>query len=116
MPVAGLPQPGRRPGGHVPHDRQSPEVPVHLPAPAVLLTAVYTAALAVAVATTVTAPGPQTLAGLVVLTALAARWALRRSRRAAPTTAAAVATVDAGLDAALAEPLVTDPAPAIRAA
>ncbi len=85
---------------------------MHLPAPAALLTAVYTAALAVAVATTVAAPGPQTLAGLVVLTALTARLLLRRSRRSAPTTAAAVATVDA----ALAEPLVADPAPAVRAA
>jgi uncharacterized membrane protein YqjE len=93
---------------------------VHLPAPAVLLTAVYAAALAVAVATTVTGPGPQTLAGLVVLTALAARWTVRRSRRAAPTTAAAVATVDATLvatlDAALPDPLVADAAPAVRAA
>ncbi len=85
---------------------------MHLPTPAVLLTAVYAAALAVAVATTVTAPGPQTLAGLVVLTALAARWAVRRSRRSAPTTASAVAAVDA----VLAEPLVADPAPAVRAA
>ncbi|WP_448641949.1 hypothetical protein [Geodermatophilus sp. URMC 63] len=82
---------------------------MHLPAPAVLLTVVYAAALAVAVATTVTAPGPQTLAGLVVLAALVGRWAVRRSRRTAPTTAAAVRTVDA----ALIEPaLAVDPAPA----
>ena len=88
---------------------------MHLPAPAVLLTVVYAAALAVAVATTVTAPGPQTLAGLVVLAALASRWAVRRSHRVAPTTAAAVRTIDA----ALTEPvLVADsgPAPAVRAA
>ena len=88
---------------------------MHLPTPAVLLTVVYAAALAVAVATTVTAPGPQTLAGLVVLTALAGRWAVRRSRHSALTTATAVRTVDA----ALTEPaLVADagPAPAVRAA
>ena len=88
---------------------------MHLPAPAVLLTAVYTAALAVAVATTVTAPGPQTLAGLVVLTALTARWVLRRSRRATPSTAVAVATVDAALPLALPDAL-PEGAPAVRAA
>ncbi len=84
---------------------------MHLPSPAVLLTAVYTAALAVAVATTVTAPGPQTLAGLVVLTALAARWAVRRSRRVAPSTGAAVAALDAALPDAL-----PDAVPAVRTA
>ncbi len=88
---------------------------MHLPAPAVLLTAVYTAALAVAVATTVTAPGPQTLAGLVVLTALTARWVLRRSRRVTPSTAAAVATVDAALPLALPDAL-PEATPAVRAA
>ena len=77
---------------------------MHLPAPAALLTVVYAAALAVAVATTVTAPGPQTLAGLVVLTALVARWAVRRSRRTVPSTAAALTAVDATLsDAVLPE-------------
>jgi uncharacterized membrane protein YqjE len=86
---------------------------VHLPTPAVLLTVVYAAALAVAVATTVTAPGPQTLAGLVVLAALVGRWTVRRSRRTAPTTAAAVATIGAALPA---EPLTADPAPAVRTA
>ena len=88
---------------------------MHLPTPAVLLMVVYAAALAVAVATTVTTPGPQTLAGLVVLAALAGRWAVRRSHRTVPTTAAAVRTVDA----ALTEPaLVADPGPAaaVRAA
>ena len=90
MPVAGLS--AARPPTRRAHRTLAavPEVPVHLPAPAVLLTAVYAAALAVAVATTVTTPGPQTLAGLVVLTAQVARRAVRRSRRSEPTTAAAV--------------------------
>ncbi|MBM7806833.1 membrane protein implicated in regulation of membrane protease activity [Geodermatophilus bullaregiensis] len=88
---------------------------MHLPVPAVLLTAVYAAAVAVAVATTVTAPGPQTLAGLVVLAALVARWAVRRSRRTVPTTAAAVRAVDAALPTEAA--LVPEaPAPAVRTA
>jgi hypothetical protein len=111
VPVAELSQPGRRPGGRTPHDRQSPEVPVHLPTPAVAVTVVYAAALAVAVASAATGSAREALAGLVVLTALVARWAVRRSRRAAPATAAALATVDAALPAALPEP-----APAVRAA
>ncbi|MGY1672902.1 hypothetical protein [Geodermatophilus sp. SYSU D00710] len=85
---------------------------MHLPTPAVVLTAVYAAALAVAVAGALAGSAREALAGLVVLTALAARWAVRRSRRAVPSTGAAVATVDAALpDAPLA-----DPVPAVRAA
>ncbi len=59
---------------------------MHLPAlhlPAVLLSIVYAAAIAVAL----TAPGEHTLPGLVVLAGLSARWALRhRHRVAIPTT------------------------------
>ncbi|WNV75867.1 hypothetical protein [Geodermatophilus sp. DSM 44513] len=49
---------------------------MHLPVPAVLLTVVYAAALAVAV----TAPGQHLAAGLVVLTGLLTRWAVRHRR------------------------------------
>ncbi|MGY1833256.1 hypothetical protein ACI8AA_22800 [Geodermatophilus sp. SYSU D01180] len=77
---------------------------MHLPTPAVVLTAVYAAALAVAVASAATGSAREALAGLVVLAALVTRWAVRRSHRTAPTTAAAVATVDAALpDAPLPE-------------
>ena len=68
-----------------------------MPLPAVLLSVVHAAALAVAVAN----PGRPTLAGLVVLAGLTARWALRHRRRAtAPATVAdAVTAVDAVLPA-----------------
>ena len=49
---------------------------MHLTVPAVLLTVVYAAALAVAVA----APGQHLVAGLVVLTGLITRWAVRHRR------------------------------------
>ena len=49
---------------------------MHLPVPAVLLTVVYAAALAVAVS----APGQHLVAGLVVLTGLVSRWAVRHRR------------------------------------
>ena len=69
----------------------------HLPVPAVLLSVVYAAAIAVALAH----PGEHTLAGLVVLAGLVARWALRSRHRAAAPVALAPATsagtVDAGL-------------------
>ena len=62
------------------------ESTVHLSLPAVLLTVVYAAALAVAV----TAPGQHLVAGLVVLTGLVTRWAVRHRRvhAAAPIAAA----------------------------
>jgi hypothetical protein len=62
---------------------------VHLSLPAVLLTVVYAAALAVAV----TAPGQHTVAGLLVLTCLVSRWAVRhrRAHRAAPVVDAVLA-------------------------
>jgi hypothetical protein len=85
---------------------------VHLPTPAVLVTAVYAAALVVAVASAATGSPREALAGLVVLTALVARGVLRRSRRAAPSTAAAVVSVDAVLPDAV----LPDAAPAARAA
>lgn len=78
----------------------------HLPVPAVLLSLVYAAAIAVALAH----PGGQTLAGLVVLAGLVARWALR-SRHRAPAPAASAGTVDAVLPP---EPAAA-PAPAAAA-
>jgi uncharacterized membrane protein len=56
----------------------------HLPLPAVLLSAVYTAAIVVAIAN----PGLPTLGGLCVLAGLAARWvAYSRHARRAPLPA-----------------------------
>ena len=67
---------------------------MHLSVPAVLLTVVYAAALAVAVS----APGQHLVAGLVVLTGLVTRWAVRHRRAHAVPVAApadAVLTPDA---------------------
>ncbi|WP_232797170.1 hypothetical protein [Blastococcus atacamensis] len=50
----------------------------HLPLAAVLLSVVYAAAIAVALAH----PGRPTLGGMVVLAGLTARWALRHRQRA----------------------------------
>ncbi len=50
----------------------------HLPVPAVLLSVVYALAIAVALAN----PGRPTLAGVVVLAGLTARWVLRHRQRA----------------------------------
>ncbi|RBY94911.1 hypothetical protein DQ244_00115 [Blastococcus sp. TBT05-19] len=58
----------------------------HLPLPAVLLSVVYAAAIAVALAH----PGRPTLGGVVVLAGLTARWALRHRQRAAVVVAPAV--------------------------
>ena len=70
----------------MPHLHRAP------PVAAVLLSVVYAAAVAVAL----TAPGEHALAGIVVLTGLVARWALRHRHRAtAPEAAAAVRTADA---------------------
>jgi hypothetical protein len=69
----------------------------HLPAPAVLLSVVYAAAIAVAI----TRPGQSTLAGLVVLAGLTARW-VAHSRATRPVRVAvseAVTAVDAALSA-----------------
>jgi 2-keto-4-pentenoate hydratase len=63
---------------------------VHLSVPAVLLTVVYAAALAVAVA----APGQHLVAGCVVLTGLVTRWAVRHRRAHAAPAAAGVLTPD----------------------
>ena len=63
---------------------------MHLSVPAVLLTVVYAAALAVAV----TAPGQHLAAGVVVLAGLVTRWAVRH-RRAHAVVPASVAPVDA---------------------
>ena len=61
----------------------------HLPVSTVLLSLLYCAAVAVALAH----PGAPTLAGLVVLAGLVARWALRTRRPAAATSAAPVGAV-----------------------
>jgi uncharacterized membrane protein len=81
----------------------------HLPVPAVLLSVVYAAAIAVALAH----PGEHTLAGLVVLAGLVARWALRSRHRAAAPVALAVAESAGTVDAVLApEPAATPAAAA----
>ena len=59
-----------------------------LPVPAVLLSVVYAVAIAVALAH----PGEHTLAGLVVLAGLVARWALHSRHRAAAPVALTVPT------------------------
>jgi hypothetical protein len=83
----------------------------HLPVPAVLLSVVYAAAVAVALAH----PGQHTLAGLVVLAGLVARWAVRSRRPgvAAAPVALAVAESTGTVDAVLApEPAATPAAAA----
>ncbi len=62
----------------------------HLPVPAVLLSLVYAAAIAVALAH----PGGHTLAGLVVLAGLVARWAVHHRRPGVAAAPAALAVVD----------------------
>ncbi|MGY2076191.1 hypothetical protein [Blastococcus sp. SYSU DS0828] len=80
-----------------------------LPLPAVLLSLVYLAAIAVAVS----APGQHAVAGLVVLTGLVARWVVRarRPERAAAPVALAVAESTDTVDAVL----TAEPAPATAA-
>ena len=65
--------------------------------PALLLSVVYAAALAVAL----TDPGRHAVAGLLVLAGLTARWFLRHRRAAAPAPAPALAL------AAVPDPLPT---------
>ncbi|MFD2092653.1 hypothetical protein [Blastococcus deserti] len=60
----------------------------HLPVPLALLSFLYATAIAVALAN----PGRPTLAGLVVLAGLSARW-LARHRVPAPAPAATVAVL-----------------------
>jgi hypothetical protein len=75
-----------------------PHLP-HLPAAALLLSVVHAAAIAVAL----TAPGANTLAGMVVLAGLVSRWALRhRSRSRIPM--AAVLPAEAALSPTPARP------------
>jgi hypothetical protein len=62
----------------------------HLPVPAVLLAVLYTAAIAVAF----TDPGRNTVAGLVVLAGLTARW-VARHRRSVATADVVVLTPEA---------------------
>ena len=61
-----------------------------LPVATVLLTTVYAAAVVVAL----TAPGASTLAGLVVLAGITARWAVHRRRSTAGALAVATVAVD----------------------
>ena len=75
----------------------------HPPLPALLLSVVYAAAVAVALAH----PGGHTLAGLAVLAGLTARWTLRHHRRTAAADAPARLTVVAAADG-----VVPDAAPA----
>ena len=82
--------------------------PLHLPVPAVLLSVVYAAAVAVALAH----PGEHTLAGLVVLAGLVGRWALRSRHPAAAPVAFAV-TESSAVDVVL--PAESAPAPAAAA-
>ena len=56
----------------------------HLPAALVMLSVVYAAAIAVALAN----PGRPTVAGLVVLAGLTARWLAHHRRAPAPATVA----------------------------
>ena len=67
----------------------------HLPAPLVMLSLLYATAIAVALAD----PGRHTLAALVVLAGLTARWAARHRR--------SVAAVDVAVLAPDAEPAVS---------
>ena len=60
----------------------------HLAVPAVLLSVVYAAAIAVAF----TDPGRNTVAGLVVLAGLTARWAARHRRSVASARVVVLAT------------------------
>ena len=81
-----------------------------LPVATLLLTAVYAAAVVVAL----TAPGANTLAGLVVLAGVTARWAVHRRR----STAGAVAVSTVAVDTVLAEGAVAPevaPTPAAAA-
>ncbi|MCW2507430.1 MAG: uncharacterized protein JWP68_578 [Modestobacter sp.] len=78
---------------------------------AVLLSVVYAAAVAVALA----APGQHTVAGCAVLTGLVSRSVVRRRRSATDAVAAATVAVDTiAVDAVLPEETAT-PAPAATA-
>ena len=85
----------------------------HLPPAAVLLSVVYAAAIAVAL----TDPGRNTVAGLVVLAGLTARWAARwrRPAQAPMRVATAVADTTTAVDAVLATEPAAAPAPAAAA-
>ena len=75
-----------------------------LPVATVLLTTVYAAAVVVAL----TAPGASTLAGLVVLAGITARWAVHRRR----STARALSTATVAVDTVLPEEAAPAVAPA----
>jgi hypothetical protein len=69
----------------------------HLPAPVLLLSVVYTAALAVAIGD----PGRHALAGLAVLAGLTARWGMRCRRPGRLPPAVAVVDTATAVDAVL---------------
>jgi hypothetical protein len=86
----------------------------HLPVASALLSVVYAAAVVVAL----TAPGADTLVGLVVLAGATARWAVRRRRSTVGAVAAATAAVDTVLPEGAAlgvVPGTAAPAPAAAA-
>jgi len=70
----------------------------HLPVPAVLLSMVYAAAIAVALAN----PGRNTVAGLVVLAGLTARWLARHRAHSVPAATVVVPAEPAVTPAAVA--------------
>ena len=80
----------------------------HLPVPAVLLSVVYAAAITVALAH----PGGHTVAGVVVLAGLVARWAVR-SRRPGVLSAPVPLTVVGSTEPA---DIVRAPEPAVAPA
>lgn len=85
----------------------------HLPVPAVLLSVVYAAAIAVAL----TDPGRHALAGLLVFAGLTARWAVRARRPGAAAAPVAVAVAESAetVDAVLSPEPTPAPAPATAA-
>lgn len=85
----------------------------HLPLPAVLLSVVYAAAIAVAL----TDPGQHAFAGLLVLAGLTARWAVRARRTSAAAVPVAVAVTQSAetVDAVLSPEPAAAPAPAAAA-
>jgi len=70
----------------------------HLPVPAVLLSMVYAAAIAVALAN----PGRNTLAGLVVLAGATARWMARHRAHSVRRTATVVVPAEPAITPAAA--------------
>ena len=81
------------PHAHAPRLPVPPLTGRRPPLATVLLTALYTASIAVAL----TAPAEHALAGCLVLAGVTARWAAHRRRSPAGAVTAATAVVDAAL-------------------